>query len=117
MSKTDSHPNLLFITADQLRHDSLGCYGHPLVQSPNLDALAARGVCFANHFNQATPCGPSRNSIHTGMYLMNHRGVTNGTPLARRFTNWAAELRRQTGGKIQPKLIGYTGMYVPNRFR
>ncbi len=108
MSKADSPPNLLFITADQLRHDSLGCYGHPLVQSPNLDALAARGVRFANHFNQATPCGPSRNSIHTGMYLMNHRGVTNGTPLARRFTNWAAELRRQTGGKIRPKLIGYT---------
>ena len=39
---------------------------------------------------------------------MNHRGVTNGTPLARRFTNWASELRRQSAGKIKPKLIGYT---------
>ena len=40
--------------------------------------------------------------------MMNHRGVTNGTPLARRFTNWARELRDQSGGTIKPVLIGYT---------
>lgn len=101
-------PNLLFITADQLRADSLGCSGHPLVRTPTIDALARKGVRFANHFNQTTPCGPSRCSIHTGMYLMNHRVVTNGTPLDRRFTNWAAELREQSGGAIKPKLVGYT---------
>jgi arylsulfatase A-like enzyme len=98
-------PNVLFVTADQLRADSLGCAGHPLVRTPHIDALSARGVRFARHFNQATPCGPSRNCIHTGMYMMNHRGVTNGTPLARRFTNWALELRAHG---LRPALIGYT---------
>ena len=70
--------NILLITLDQLRADSLGCSGHALVRTPTIDALAARGVRFARHFNQATPCGPSRNSLHTGMYMMNHRGVQNG---------------------------------------
>ena len=98
----------LWAAQDQLRADSLGCAGHPLVRSPHIDALAARGVRFANHYNQATPCGPSRNCLHTGMYMLNHRGVSNGTPLARRFTNWAAELRAQSGGAIRPSLVGYT---------
>ena len=39
-------PNLLFITADQLRHDCLGCAGHELVRSAAIDSLAARGVRF-----------------------------------------------------------------------
>ena len=106
MAAPPARPNVLFITADQLRADSLGCAGHPLVRTPHIDALASRGVHFANHFTQATPCGPSRNCIHTGMYLMNHRGVSNGTPLARRHTNWARELREHAG--LRPALIGYT---------
>jgi hypothetical protein len=101
-------PNLLFITADQLRADCLGCAGHPLVRTPAIDGLAKKGVRFAHHYNQAVPCGPSRNSLHTGMYLMNHRGVANGTPLSGRHTNWAMELRAQSDGEIEPRLAGYT---------
>ena len=75
-------PNILFITADQWRGECLGHKGHPMVKTPHLDALAADGVSFAKHFANCVPCAPSRASIHTGMYLQNHRSGTNMTPLA-----------------------------------
>lgn len=97
--------NILFILADQWRWECLSALGHRVVRTPNLDALAADGVLFRNHFAQASPCGPSRASILTGMYLQNHRSCRNGTPLDARFTNLALELR-QAG--YDPNLIGYT---------
>ena len=102
-------PKILLITADQWRGDSLSRLGHPCVRTPNLDALAADGMQFTQHFTQCTPCGPSRASLHTGMYLMNHRSTSNGTPLASRFTNSALELRKLG---IRPAVIGYTDTSV-----
>jgi len=98
-------PNVLFITLDQWRADSVGCMGHATVKTPNIDRLAAEGVLFRNHYAQATPCAPSRASIHTGTYLHNHRCVLNGTPLDQRFTNWALEFQR---AGHTPSLFGYT---------
>lgn len=97
--------NVLFVTVDQWRGDSLSRLDHPVVQTPALDALAASGVCFRRHFAQAAPCGPSRASIYTGMYAMNHRSVLNGTPLDARFTNIALEARALG---YDPVLFGYT---------
>ncbi len=97
--------NVLFITVDQWRGDSLSCAGHPLVRTPHIDALAARGVLFANHWANAAPCGPSRASLYTGLYMHNHRSVLNGTPLDARFTNVAREAR--VAG-YDPVLFGYT---------
>ena len=101
---TDKPRNVLFITADQWRHECLSSLGHR-VSTPNLDALAASGVHFTNHYANAVPCGPSRASLHTGMYLQNHRSGTNGTPLDARHTNWALETRR---AGHDPVLFGYT---------
>ena len=55
--------NVLFVTVDQWRGDCLSGAGHPVVRTPNLDALAAGGVAFRRHFAQAAPCGPSRASL------------------------------------------------------
>jgi hypothetical protein len=79
--------------------------GITLVCTPALDALAARGVLFANHWASAAPCGPSRASLYTGMYLQNHRSALNGTPLDARFTNVALEAR---AAGYDPVLFGYT---------
>ena len=98
-------PNVLFICADQWRGDCISALGHPNVKTPNLDALAADGVLFTSHFGQCTPCGPSRTSLLTGLYLMNHRSGRNGTPLDARHTNVALEARK---AGYRPALFGYT---------
>ena len=87
--------NVLFITADQWRGDTLGAVGHPCVKTPNLDRLAADGVLFSKHYAQGAPCAPSRASLLTGLYMFNHRVVYNGPPLDRRFTNVALEARKR----------------------
>lgn len=73
--------NILFIMADQLRHDYLGCTGHPHIKTPNIDALAADGMLFDHAYVQATVCGPSRMSFYTGRYMSSHGSTWNLVPL------------------------------------
>lgn len=61
-------PNILFIFSDQHRHNVLGCAGHPLVQTPNLDRLASEGARFTEAWCQSPVCQPSRASVITGRY-------------------------------------------------
>lgn len=74
--------NVLFIMADQLRWDHLSCSGHPYLQTPNLDALARRGVRFSNAFVTSGVCGPSRMSFYTGRYPISHGATWNRVPLS-----------------------------------
>ncbi|NRA22815.1 MAG: alkaline phosphatase family protein [Oceanospirillaceae bacterium] len=104
--------NILFITADQWRGDCLGVAGHPQLKTPHLDALAADGCYFKQHFAQAVPCGPSRTCLYTGMYLNNHRSLLNGTPLDARHTNVALEARK---AGYAPALFGYTDVGLDPR--
>src|SRR3712207_5019809 len=60
-------PNILFLMADQYRWDALGSV-NPLVKTPNLDALATRGVSFTRATVNAPMCLPSRYSLMTGLY-------------------------------------------------
>ena len=84
------------------------------MKTPNLNELASEGVLFRKHFAQTVPCGPSRASLFTGLYAMNHRSVNNGTPLDRRFTNIAKEVRKLG---YDPTLFGYTDTSAdPRRF-
>jgi arylsulfatase A-like enzyme len=73
--------NILFIMCDQLRWDYLSCYGHPKLETPNIDALAARGVRFTRSYVQSPVCGPSRMSTYTGRYVQSHGASWNGFPL------------------------------------
>lgn len=68
VSKADqSRPNVLLICVDDLRPE-LKCYGKDYIDSPNIDALAARGMRFTRHFVQAPTCGASRFTLLTGRY-------------------------------------------------
>ncbi len=115
MGKSGSVPpagNVLFITVDQWRGDCLSALGHPVVETPALDALAGQGVLFANHWANASPCGPSRACLYTGTYQHQNRSILNGTPLDARFTN-VALLARQAG--YRAVLFGYTDTSVDPR--
>ncbi len=105
-------PNVVFITLDQFRGDSLSCADHPVVKTPHLDALSAEGVRLNRHFSQAAPCAPGRAALYTGMYQMNSRVVANGTPLDRRFDNVALMARR---AGYTPTLFGYTDQGIDPR--
>ena len=73
--------NILFIMCDQLRFDYLGCTGHPHIKTPNIDALAERGVRFDRAYVQSPICGPSRMSFYTGRYVRSHGSTWNSAPL------------------------------------
>ena len=106
--------NILFIVADQMRADLLTGALADHVRLPNLNALMEDAVTFGNHFSVTCPCGPSRASLYTGLYPMNHRSVRNGVPLDGRFTNVAKEVRK---AGYDPMLFGYTDTSQdPRRF-
>src|ERR1700757_5040097 len=96
---------VLFVSADQWRGECVSALGHPCLRTPHLDRLPAEGVLFRRHYAQCAPCGPSRASLLTGLYMMNHRSVKNGTPLDARHSNIALEVRR---AGYDPTLFGYT---------
>lgn len=76
VSRPDKPMNVLFIMSDDLNND-LGCYGHPMVKSPNLDRLASRGVRFQRAYCQYPVCNPSRASMLTGLYPQQTGAINN----------------------------------------
>lgn len=73
--------SIIFILIDDLRHDTFGFMGHPFVQTPHLDSLAAHGLVFSNAFVTTALCSPSRASILTGLYAHEHGVLDNSTEL------------------------------------
>ena len=67
-----SRPNILLLYADDWRHDSLGCAGNPVVETPNLDRLATEGMRFTDAYVTTSICGVSRATLFTGQWMSRH---------------------------------------------
>jgi arylsulfatase A-like enzyme len=72
-------PNIILITTDQQRTDTLGCYGANYVRTPNLDRLAQEGVLAERAYCANPVCTPARASLFTGRYLREHGAWNVGT--------------------------------------
>jgi len=75
-------PNFLLFMTDQQRADHLGCYGNPLLRTPNIDSIAGRGWRFERFYVASAVCQPNRNTIMTGRMPTMHGTRQNGIPLS-----------------------------------
>lgn len=87
--------NLLYIISDQHTYHLMGCYGNSVVQTPNLDRLAARGTRFNNAYTNCPICVPVRASLATGRYVHQIGYWDNGHPYDGRVPSWHHRLRDQ----------------------
>ena len=86
-------PNFILFINDQHRHDYLGCYGHPVVKTPNIDSIAARGVAFDEFYVASPVCMPNRATLMTGRMPSVHGVRSNGIPLSRDAVTFVDLLR------------------------
>ncbi|MFC7249206.1 sulfatase-like hydrolase/transferase [Halomicroarcula sp. GCM10025324] len=84
--------NVLLILSDEHRPDALGCAGHPHVETPNLDALAAEGTRFTDAYCSSPLCVPSRASFATGRYVHEIGAWDNAAPYDGAPSSWGHHL-------------------------
>jgi arylsulfatase A-like enzyme len=77
-----SRPNFLLFITDQHRADFLGCYGHPVLRTPHIDSIAARGTAFDRFYVNSPVCQPNRASLMTGRMPSVHDVRSNGICLS-----------------------------------
>jgi arylsulfatase A-like enzyme len=99
--------NIVFLLADDLRWNSLGCMGNPVVLTPNIDKLSDEGVRFNNACVTTSVCMVSRATILTGQYMRRHH-----------VTNFGVQLSEQAMADTYPSILrkagywtGYVGKY------
>ena len=85
--------NVLFLFSDEHQRDALGCYGHALVKTPNLDKLAARGTRFTNAYTSSPVCVPARASLATGDYVHKTRCWSNAQAYQGEPESWGHRLQ------------------------
>ena len=99
--------NVLLITLDTTRMDSLGCYGHPVIQTPHIDALAREGARFTQCSSSAPITLPSHASIMTSTYPFVHRARNNGRYLIDKSNLTLAELLKTNGYTTGAEVAAY----------
>ena len=87
-------PNFIFFITDQQRADWLGCYGHKIVRTPNIDSIADNGTRFNNFFVASPVCMPNRASLLTGRYPTQHGLRYNGCTLPHRANTFVDVLSK-----------------------
>ena len=90
---TPTPPNIVLIMADQLAPQFTGTYGHPLVKTPHIDALAARGTRFDAAYCNSPLCAPSRFSFMAGQLITNIGAWDNATEFPASIPTFAHYLR------------------------
>ena len=105
--------NIIYINPDEMRADVVGCYGHPLAQTPHIDRLAAAGVRFQQAHVQHTVCTPSRCSFMTGLYPHNRGHRTLWHPLQQDEPNTMQYLKQ---GGYEVPWIGKNDCLAPDAF-
>ena len=103
--------NLLFIFSDQHQQSASGCYGHPLVQTPNIDRLAESGTRFTNAYTPCAICVPARASLATGQYVHQIGYWDNGFPYDGKVKSWGHRLNQEG---FQVDSIGKLHFRSPN---
>lgn len=110
----EKRPNILLITTDQQRKDTLGCYGNCLIHTPNIDSLAESGITMDREYCENPICIPSRNTLITGRYSWHHGAVLHNVNI-RDSEPTLAKLLSDNGylthfiGKPHFKSQGHTG--------
>ena len=87
--------NLIFIMSDEHNKRVLGCHGHPMIKTPNLDALAARGTDFTSAYTNCPICVPARASFATGQYVHKIRYWDNAIAYDGKIPSWGHRLMEQ----------------------
>ena len=87
--------NFLILISDEHRRDAMGCMGHPVVKTPNLDALAARGALFTNAYTPSPMCVPTRAAIACGDHVHKIGHWDSATPYDGTTRSWMKHLRDQ----------------------
>jgi len=115
--------NLLIILSDEHSKRVLGCYGHPMVKTPHLDALAARGTRFASAYTNCPICVPGRAAFATGRYVHQVRCWDNAIAYHGQAPSWGHRLMEQGHhvaaiGKLHyqdsnPRVNGFAEEIVP----
>lgn len=110
-------PNIIIIVADDLGYGDLGCYGHPLVKSPNINRMAAEGIRFTDFYANSPVCSPSRAALLSGCYP-ERTGVSEiGDPLRKGVELIGTILKR---ANYATGLFGkwhLSGQYLPDECR
>jgi choline-sulfatase len=87
-------PNILFICCDNLNPNTLGCAGHPMVKTPNIDRLAAQGTYFTNAYCGSPVCVPARAGLIAGTFPSDVDSYCNATPFQGQRETWGQMLRK-----------------------
>ena len=94
-------PNVLFILADQMRGQAIGCIGDDQVITPNLDCLASESIMFTNAISTYPLCCPARAMLLTGKYPLTNGVITNGPPLPDDEVSIAQVLKEKGLAQVQ----------------